>query len=95
MLVVEKNFRRHKIGKRLFEEFLRTVEGKTDKIVLETECINTAALRFYESMGFIRTRRMLNYYMSGNDAFRLKYYIKKNENPRNAAEQVVSSDDEY
>lgn len=93
MLVVDKNYRRHKIGKRLFDEFLRRVEGQTDKIVLETECINTTALKFYESLGFIKTRRMLNYYMSGNDAFRLKLYLKKEENPRNVTEQVVSSDD--
>jgi peptide alpha-N-acetyltransferase len=52
------------------------VEPEADKIVLETECINTAALRFYEKVGFIRTRRMLNYYMSGNDAFRLKLFIR-------------------
>lgn len=93
--MVEKNFRRHKIGRRLFEEFLRRVQGQTDKIVLETECINTTALKFYESLGFIRTRRMLNYYMSGNDAFRLKLHLRKPENPRNVAEQQVSSDDEY
>lgn len=71
------------------------MQGQVDKIVLETECINTAALKFYESLGFIRTRRMLNYYMSGNDAFRLKLYLKKDELPRNIAEQRVSSDDEY
>ena len=50
-----------------------------NKIVLETECINTAALRFYQSLGFFKTRRMLNYYMSGNDAFRLKLYLPNTE----------------
>lgn len=44
-------------------------------------------------MGFIRTRRMLNYYMSGNDAFRLKLHLKKSALPRDINEQVVSSDD--
>jgi peptide alpha-N-acetyltransferase len=54
---------------------LNRIQGEADTIVLETECINTAALRFYESVGFIRVKRMLNYYMSGNDAFRLKLFI--------------------
>lgn len=76
MIVVKKEFRRHQIGRRIFEQFYKAVENDADKIVLETECCNKAALRFYETMGFIRTRRMLNYYMSGNDAFRLKLFIR-------------------
>ena len=57
--------------------------------------MNIAALRFYESLGFVRTRRMLNYYMSGNDAFRLKLHLRKEELPKEFNKQVVSSDDEY
>lgn len=80
MLVVLKEFRRMKVGKKLFDEFYRRVEkDQADKIVLETECINNAALRFYQSLGFFKTRRMLNYYMTGNDAFRLKLYLPKNK----------------
>jgi peptide alpha-N-acetyltransferase len=69
-----------KVGKKLFYEFYRRVKEKgATKIVLETECVNSAALKFYQSLGFFKTRRMLNYYMSGNDAFRLKLYIPENE----------------
>lgn len=46
-----------------------------EEIVLETEQTNTAALRLYESLGFARMKRMQNYYMSGNDAFRLKLFF--------------------
>lgn len=80
MLVVDKEYRRLKVGKKLFDQFYERVKkyGAT-KIVLETECINEAALRFYISLGFFKTRRMLNYYLTGNDAFRLKLYIPENE----------------
>lgn len=80
MLVVTKEYRRLKVGKKLFDEFYRRVkEAGATKIVLETECINTVALRFYQGLGFFKTRRMLNYYLSGNDAFRLKLYIPENQ----------------
>lgn len=76
MLVVIKDYRRLKVGKKLFDEFYqRVLKNGATKIVLETECINTAALRFYQALGFFKTRRMLNYYLSGNDAFRLKLYL--------------------
>ena len=49
-----------------------------DDILLETESCNVAALKFYESnlkmyidIGFLKYKRMDNYYMNGNDAFRL------------------------
>ena len=57
-----------------------------DEVVLETESVNTAALRLYEctliynfdffiELGFSRDKRLLNYYMNGNDAFRLKLWL--------------------
>lgn len=47
-------------------------EQKADEVVLETEITNTAALRLYESIGFLRDKRMAQYYLNGNDAFKLK-----------------------
>ena len=41
------------------------------QIVLETEYDNTAALALYESLGFIREKRLYRFYMNGKDAFRL------------------------
>lgn len=46
------------------------------QIVLETEATNAAALRLYESLGFIRDKRLPKYYMNGNDAYRLKCWVK-------------------
>lgn len=77
MLVVLQEYRRHKVGKKLFDEFIERVEESVDKIVLETECINKAALSFYTRLGFFKTRKMSNYYLSGNDAYRLKLYLRK------------------
>ena len=34
MLVVLKEYRRHKVGIKLFDEFVKRVDGKVDKIVL-------------------------------------------------------------
>jgi peptide alpha-N-acetyltransferase len=77
MLVVLPAYRRLRIGMHLFNEFVRRVQGKVDKIVLETECINLPALSFYTRLGFFKTRKMSNYYLSGNDAYRLKLYLPK------------------
>jgi len=42
-----------------------------DEIVLETEYDNYAALSLYESLGFIREKRLHRFYLNGKDAFRL------------------------
>lgn len=48
------------------------------EVILETEVTNAAALRLYESRGFVREKRMHQFYLNGtlpadpgNDAFRL------------------------
>ena len=41
------------------------------QIVLETEHDNAAALALYESLGFIREKRLHRFYLNGKDAFRL------------------------
>jgi hypothetical protein len=69
-------------------------EKGATKIVLETECVNSAALKFYQSLGFFKTRRMLNYYMSGNDAYRLKLYIHENEKIENKEIKKVNKTEE-
>ena len=46
-----------------------------EKVVLEAELSNTAALRFYARMGFIRDKRLNRYYLNGSDAFRLKLLL--------------------
>jgi N-alpha-acetyltransferase 30 len=46
-------------------------EDGVDEIVLETEYDNHAALSLYESLGFIREKRLYRFYLNGKDAFRL------------------------
>ncbi len=79
MLVVDPQYRRAKVGKKLFDRFYEKVYEKVDKIVLETECVNIAATKFYLKLGFFKTRCMKNYYMSGTDAYRLKLYIRERQ----------------
>lgn len=47
-----------------------------DEITLETECSNTASLRLYERLGFLRSKKLHRYYLNGNSAFRLQLYLK-------------------
>jgi peptide alpha-N-acetyltransferase len=48
-----------------------------DEIVLETEVSNTASLKLYERLGFLRSKRLHRYYLNGNAAFRLVLYLKE------------------
>jgi len=77
MLAVDPNHRRLGLGRKLISKAIEQMKSEdADEVVLETEITNTAALRLYESFGFIRDKRMLTYYLNGNDAYKLKLYIK-------------------
>lgn len=41
------------------------VQRQAQEVVLETEVDNTAALHLYESLGFIREKRLHRYYLNG------------------------------
>jgi peptide alpha-N-acetyltransferase len=72
MLAVQKNYRGHGIAKQLITRAVDALKLKgADEIVLETEVTNTIAMRLYENMGFLRSKRLNRYYLNGNDAFRL------------------------
>ena len=47
------------------------------QIALETEVSNTAAMKLYERLGFLRSKRLHRYYLNGNTAFRLVLYLKE------------------
>ncbi|KAI0752181.1 acyl-CoA N-acyltransferase [Fomes fomentarius] len=72
MLSVHKNWRKRGIASTLVR---RTVEimkkHGVEEVVLETEFDNSAALSLYESLGFIREKRLWRFYLNGKDAFRL------------------------
>ncbi|KAI9801666.1 MAG: N-alpha-acetyltransferase mak3 [Piccolia ochrophora] len=52
------------------------IERDADEIALETEVTNTAAMKLYERLGFLRSKRLHRYYLNGNTAFRLMLYLK-------------------
>lgn len=76
MLAVNPDYRRFGLGRKLIQKNIENMKAEgADEIILETEITNEAALRLYESFGFIRDKRLLTYYLNGNDAYKLKLYI--------------------
>ncbi|KDN42844.1 acyl-CoA N-acyltransferase [Tilletiaria anomala UBC 951] len=76
MLSVHTAWRGCGIAKQLAQ---RSVERMTQmgaqEIVLETEVDNQAALSLYESLRFMREKRLFRFYLNGKDAFRLVYAV--------------------
>ncbi|KXN92710.1 N-alpha-acetyltransferase 30 [Leucoagaricus sp. SymC.cos] len=72
MLSVDKNWRKRGIASALVRNSIEAMkEDGVEEIVLETEYDNYAALSLYESLGFIREKRLYRFYLNGKDAFRL------------------------
>jgi len=77
MLTVLKRFRGNGIALTLVQKLCKkTEEMGGDEMILETECVNIAALKLYEKAGFMRDKKLMKYYQNGNDAYRLKKYLK-------------------
>ncbi|KAF2075965.1 hypothetical protein CYY_002721 [Polysphondylium violaceum] len=77
MLVVDKEYRRKKIGSNLVKLTLdKMIKMDCDEIVLETIISNSKAIALYENLGFIRVKRLYRYYAMGADAIRLLLPIK-------------------
>ncbi|KAL8823232.1 MAG: hypothetical protein Q9191_006047 [Dirinaria sp. TL-2023a] len=53
------------------------IEREADEIALETEVTNTAAMKLYERLGFLRSKRLHRYYLNGNSAFRFVLFVKE------------------
>ena len=76
MLAVRTDYRKAKLGTKLVEIVLdRMKDFGADECVLEAEVSNHGALALYRNLGFLRTKLLHNYYLSGSDAFRLKKYF--------------------
>lgn len=46
------------------------------QVVLETEITNQSAQKLYENLGFVRDKRLFQYYLNGVDALRLKLWLR-------------------
>lgn len=77
MLVVLQEYRKRGIGKQLAIQVINIMKQTCDLVVLETEVTNSGALYLYESLGFVRTKRLYRYYLNGNEAYRLKIWFDK------------------
>ena len=73
MLAVDPTKRRCGLGRKLVQMSIDKMrEMEADEVILETEITNVAALNLYESLGFLRDKRLQAYYLNGNDAYKLK-----------------------
>ena len=76
MLAVDERYRKRGIASTLVSRVLERMQQLgTDECVLEAEITNLGALSLYRRLGFLRTKLLHNYYLSGSDAFRLKRYF--------------------
>jgi N-alpha-acetyltransferase 30 len=48
-----------------------------EEVALETEVTNSAAMKLYERLGFLRSKKLHRYYLNGNSAYRLVLYLKE------------------
>ncbi|KAK2612125.1 N-alpha-acetyltransferase 30 [Conoideocrella luteorostrata] len=72
MLAVESSFRCHGIATALVKQAIDAMAKRdADEIVLETEETNIPAMKLYERLGFLRSKKLHRYYLNGSSAYRL------------------------
>jgi peptide alpha-N-acetyltransferase len=72
MFAVDTPFRRCGIGRAIAALCVQIMSKDCDEIILETEVVNTGAIRLYEGLGFVRDKTLAKYYLNGNSAFRMR-----------------------
>jgi ribosomal protein S18 acetylase RimI-like enzyme len=78
MLATKEKFRGQGIATTLVSKAIDLmIEKDADEIALETEETNTAAMKLYERLGFLRSKKLHRYYLNGNSAYRLLLYLKE------------------
>ena len=76
MLAVSTLYRNCQIGSKLVKLVIEAMKAaNADLVVLEAEVTNKGALALYEKLDFVRETRLVKYYLSGSDAFRLKLWL--------------------
>jgi peptide alpha-N-acetyltransferase len=77
MLAVSSPHRGHGVATALVKRAIDAMtQRNADEIVLETEEINAPAMRLYERLGFLRSKKLHRYYLNGNSAYRLVLLLK-------------------
>lgn len=78
MLAVSSTYRNNGIATTLVRKAIDAmIERDADEVVLETEATNTPAMKLYERLGFLRSKRLHRYYLNGNSAYRLVLHLKR------------------
>ncbi|KAK0648800.1 acyl-CoA N-acyltransferase [Cercophora newfieldiana] len=77
MLAVSAPYRGHGVATALVKMAIDAMaQRNADEIVLETEETNIPAMRLYERLGFLRSKKLHRYYLNGNSAYRLVLLLK-------------------
>jgi peptide alpha-N-acetyltransferase len=77
MLAVSTPYRGHGVATALVKMAIDAMaQRNADEIVLETEETNIPAMRLYERLGFLRSKKLHRYYLNGNSAYRLVLLLK-------------------
>ena len=77
MLAVASPFRGHGVATALVKKAVDAMaQRNADEVVLETEETNIPAIRLYERLGFLRSKKLHRYYLNGNSAYRLVLLLK-------------------
>ncbi|KAH8174870.1 acetyltransferase (GNAT) family protein [Sarocladium implicatum] len=77
MLAVASHYRGHGVATALVKRAIDAMANRrADEIVLETEETNEPAMRLYERLGFLRSKKLHRYYLNGNSAYRLVLLLK-------------------
>ena len=64
-------------GRKLARLAIEAMDAEgVDEIVLECETENVTAQRLYQTLGFVRDKRLQCYYFCGTDAYRLKLRLR-------------------
>jgi peptide alpha-N-acetyltransferase len=78
MLAVSSAYRGYGIATTLVRKALDVmIQRGADEVVLETEETNVPAMKLYERLGFLRSKKLHRYYLNGNSAYRLVLQLKK------------------
>jgi peptide alpha-N-acetyltransferase len=86
MLAVSAEYRGHGIATALVKMAIDVMANRNaDEIVLETEETNIPAMRLYERLGFLRSKKLHRYYLNGNSAYRLVLLLKPTDADATAA----------
>lgn len=77
MLAVSAPYRGHGVATALVKMAIDAMaQRNAHEIVLETEETNIPAMRLYERLGFLRSKKLHRYYLNGNSAYRLVLLLR-------------------